>query len=124
VDLAVLEDVGAQAAPVNQGTKKRAWRVHVHHPAWLAEPHAVAPHVADHELATDRTDLALAEGHWLVLLSGFAWLWELFDVAGVVAAGAVAVAAVAGAAPAAGVAAGAVEEQPAAAGSVALADQA
>jgi hypothetical protein len=60
VDLAVLEDVGAQAASVNQGAKKRAWRVPVHHPAWLAEPHAAAPHVADHELATDQTDLGLA----------------------------------------------------------------
>ena len=55
VDLAVLEDVGTQATSVNQGAKERARRVPVHHPARLAQPHAAAPHAADHELATDQT---------------------------------------------------------------------
>ena len=48
--------------------------------------------------------------------------WGLVTVAGVVAAGSVAVAAVGGTAPSAGVVAGAVEEEPAAAVVVALAD--
>jgi hypothetical protein len=51
---AVLEDVGPQAAAVDERAQHRAGRVPLDDRAGLAQPHAAAPNRADPELVADQ----------------------------------------------------------------------
>lgn len=54
LDLSIVKDIGAQAAPVYERAQNRPRRVVLDHAARLAQPLPLAAYRSDHELASDQ----------------------------------------------------------------------